>query len=137
MTIKDIEIKLRRYRGNKRIPYELLATHGLLYPTIKRIEIGENYAVSSLIKYIAALSLALYANNQPVNDEQSLGYILYCKRKESHSLVTLGDYTGLRPSRIIAIEKGRGCQRKNLLKYLDIVPIMFDLKTSNHEEIAD
>jgi len=132
MTLQQLENTLKEIRNSSGKSYSGLGTIGLQYQTVAKIERGENYTLSSLFRYINALDVSLYVFALPIPDLIAFGAILQKHRKEQYSLAELSLKIGLNATRILAIEKGRGCERKSLQKYLEIVPLEFNIKSINH-----
>ena len=132
MTLQQLEKTLKEIRISTGKSYSELSTIGLQYQTIAKIEKGENYTLSSLYRYINGLEVSLIISTLLSPNIVAFGSILQKHRKEKFSLAEISLKTGLNATRILAIEKGRGCERKSLLKYLEIVPLDFNIKDYNH-----
>lgn len=128
MDIEDIEKQLKILRNEKNMSFINAAERHMNSPTIYKIERGENYTLKSFFKYLSVLDATLLVDDNAVSSQIEMGIILQAKRIAlGYSLRKFEREVGLTPTKLANIEKGRGCAKKNLLKYLSIIPVTFKL----------
>lgn len=126
MTLQELESKLGYLRKEKQLklsfPQNVSPLQNITYDNIEN---HKNYNITTLMLYINALGFALSVNDETVADLEQFGKILVAIRNEI-GLSQLGilTKTSLTQSRISSIEKGRGYQRKSLVTYLSVLPVV-------------
>lgn len=119
MTLEELETALR-------FTFEARG----IYPASLLRPIGrDNYALRSLLKTVTGMNCLLAIGGRKIWTVADLGDALQRERiRAGYSLRRVSDETGLTAAQILRIEKGRGCQKKSLAKYLRCVPVDFELR---------
>lgn len=101
-------------------------------PTLYRVEKHENYTMQILFSYLQRLGLTFTIDSATVKSQEELGQVLRKKRIEAgESLESMHYKSGLQTKGIISIEKGRGCTKKSINKYLDVIGKKVTFKAVN------
>jgi len=119
-------LKERRVEAYSLFKQNMYKSRELQNIIIENIETGQNYRFASLLKYITALGLKLYANNTHIQDAVDLGLSIKKYRTERQlTQFQIMKSCNFNPSKLNRLEKGQ-CSRKSLDKWLYVYPD-FDL----------
>lgn len=124
MTLRYIEEKLkeRRLMYYSSFKMKMAGTRELQTPIIDNIENGNNYRFSSLLKYIDALEMNLYINNEHINNAKDFGKCIkeyrISNKLTQFQVMMLCKFN---ISKITRIEKGQ-CSRCTLSTFLSVFP---------------
>ena len=124
MKLEEIEklLKDRRQTYYSDFKKNITGSRSLQPLIVENIESGKNYRLVSLLKYIKALDLNLYANNIRIEELNDLGISVKNYRKQNqYTQFDMMIKCQFNPNKIIRLEKGQG-SRNTLKTICDIFP---------------
>ena len=122
--LEVIENQLKLTREHRGLTVLDIERQGIVHSVIYKLENGDNYTLTTLLEYIKILKCKLLINDVAVNNLLDLGEQLKKNRVlQGYTLITLEKSSGLSNKRILCIEKGRGCYKATLAKYLSVINI--------------
>ncbi len=131
MTLRELEIRLTSLQKEMGISYSWIENHreGLKFDTVKKIQSGGNYRISSLFQYLDLLTHILVVNNHQIEDQGQLGEYFKAKRiEEGHSVFDMSLKMKCPTKVIYNFEEGKGSVRNTFNAYSESLDnISFDI----------
>lgn len=123
MTLEGVEDSLAFLRKIKFGFYYPPGVTPLQTNMKNRVDNHENYDIYTLFAYIKAFQLTLFVNDVMIENPVKLGEFFVSVRKVCNmTTFKVQVKTGLTPTRITSVEKGRRHERKTLLTYMSAFP---------------
>lgn len=116
MKLNDIEniLKARRFEAYKLFKSNMVGSRNLQPSVIQNIENGYNYNFSTLLKYVTALNLKLFANDIYIKEPKDLGRSIKKYRQENKlTQLQVMMQCDFQQSKMGRMEKGT-CSRNSL-----------------------
>lgn len=129
MTLKELESKLEAIQIDQEVTYASMEKAGLSYLTVKHIQAGDNYQVKMLFKYVSLLCNLIIVNGHVIENLEELGTFLRSQRElKGITSTQMSSRMEVTNNTIVNIERGKGCKRETLMKYISILgDIEFDI----------
>ena len=129
MTLKELESGLEAIQNDQQVTYASMEKAGLSYITVKHIQSGDNYQVKMLFKYVGLICNLIIINGQVIENLEELGKFLRSQREQKGITSTqMSSRMEVTNNTVVNIERGKGCKRENLLKYISVLgDIEFDI----------
>lgn len=129
MTLKELESRLDAIQKDQQVTYASIEKAGLSYLTVKHIQAGDNYQVKMLFRYVDLLCNLIIINGEVIETVEELGkYLRLQREKKGITSTQMSSRMEVTNNTIVNIERGKGCKRENLLKYIAVLgDIDFDI----------